>query len=355
MEARVLVTAAGSIIAQGIIKSLKLASQKGNIRYRIFAADMSLLAAGLYRCEAGALLPPASSPRYLEALSEVCERFDIQAVFCGSDDELMTLAEAKTTAERRTGAKFMVGSKKGISTARDKWKTYEFCKANNIPCAPSSLPQSREEFTRDQGYPIVVKPREGYGSAHLYIVNEAIEMEHAISVITQAGWRPVLQKYLSGESEFTSGVTVDRESKYTMSSISIRKIIKHGQTYKAFIDDYSNIRKSAEEVALKLQSPGPINIQTKIEKGNEKPLVFEINPRFSATCPMRAFAGVNEPDIVYRNTVLGEETKVGCYDRLVSMRYWNEVYVPMASYEKSVDSGPGATIKESGSLVPDYF
>jgi hypothetical protein len=42
MNARVLVTAAGSIVAQGIIKSLKLAN-----RYTIIAADMSPLAAGL--------------------------------------------------------------------------------------------------------------------------------------------------------------------------------------------------------------------------------------------------------------------------------------------------------------------
>ena len=61
MNASVLITAAGSIVAQGIIKSLKLANQVGKpVKYRIIATDMSLQAAGLYRCDKGLLVPPSS-------------------------------------------------------------------------------------------------------------------------------------------------------------------------------------------------------------------------------------------------------------------------------------------------------
>ena len=68
MNAKVLVTAVGGIIAQGIIKSLKLAnlSDIGPVKYKIIAADMSPQAPGLYRCHDGFLLPPANSPDYIE-------------------------------------------------------------------------------------------------------------------------------------------------------------------------------------------------------------------------------------------------------------------------------------------------
>lgn len=36
--------------------------------------------------------------------------------------------------------------------------------------------------------------------------------------------------------------------------------------------------------------------QAKLE--GDAPIVFEIDPRFSAMCPMRSAAGVNEPDII---------------------------------------------------------
>jgi len=49
MNAKVLVTAAGGIVAQGIIKSLKLANLSDNaaVKYSITGADMSAQAAGL--------------------------------------------------------------------------------------------------------------------------------------------------------------------------------------------------------------------------------------------------------------------------------------------------------------------
>ena len=136
-----------------------------------------------------------------------------------------------------------------------------------------------------------------------------------------------------------------------MSSISIRKIVKSGQTYKAFIDNFESIRRSAEKVALRLGARGAINIQAKIQ-GNE-PKVFEINPRFSATCPIRSAAGINEPDIVFRNSVLDENIKLDAYRRLVCMRYWNEVYVQYATFEKT--SNLGRVEEDNNSFIIDYF
>jgi carbamoyl-phosphate synthase large subunit len=347
MNARVLVTAAGSVVAQGIIKSLKLANEKSYIKYTIVAADMSPLAAGLYRCDNGILVPPVSSPDYVESMIKACNDNEVQAVFCGSDDELLALAGAKEMIER-SGAKLLTGRLGALAIARDKWTTYQFCKANGLRCAPTTLPERREEFAREFGFPVVVKPREGYGSLHFYIAKSTEEMDNAILTIEKTGWRPLVQKYLAGD-EFTTGVTIDKNCRYAMSSISIRKMVKHGQTYKAFIDDYNNVRKSAEDVALKLGASGSVNIQAKLE--GDSPVLFEINPRFSATCPIRAAAGVNEPDIVFRNSVLGEEVKIDSYERLVCMRYWNEVYLPYSLYEKALHSGK----IEKGSFVPNYF
>jgi hypothetical protein len=114
MNLSVLVTTAGSIVAQGIIKSLKLAD-----RYRIMAADMSPLAAGLYRCDAGVLVPSVSSPNYIESIIENCNENDVQALFCGSDDELWVLANAKEEIESRTGAKLLTGSLEALAIAKD--------------------------------------------------------------------------------------------------------------------------------------------------------------------------------------------------------------------------------------------
>jgi carbamoyl-phosphate synthase large subunit len=312
---------------------------------------MSPDAAGLYRSDNGILIPSASSADYRDYLIKLCKQREVKAIFVGSDDELLTIAHAQTHIERELATKVLVGPVDLISKARDKWKTFEFCQINDLPHAASALPSNREEFAREFGFPLVIKPREGYGSIHFNIAKNKEEMDFSIQAIERAGWHAVIQEFLAGQ-EFTTGITVDTSGKKIMSSISIKKIIKHGQTYKAFVDDFDIVRQSAEKFASKLGAKGAINIQAKLQ--GDKPVIFEVNPRFSATCPIRAVAGINEPDIVFRNTILEEEINIKTYRKLFCMRYWNEVYIPMSTYEKTVANGQ--TIKdENRSFIPNYF
>jgi carbamoyl-phosphate synthase large subunit len=132
----ILVTSTGSIIAQGIIKSLNLANEEKDnpMKYQIIGADMSPDAPGLYRADEGILIPPASSADYIDYLINLCRKREVKAIFVGSDDELLTVARAQTQIERESAAKALVGPIDLISKARDKWKTFEFCKLNNHPC-----------------------------------------------------------------------------------------------------------------------------------------------------------------------------------------------------------------------------
>lgn len=348
-----LVTASGGIVSQGIVKSLKLSNMKKDhpVMYGIVTTDINAQAAGLYRGDSGVVVPSPSSSDYVDSIIKICNEKNIRAIFVGSTEELLPIAYAKEKIEKETGALVLINTMDVISMTIDKWKTFEFLKKNNLPCAESSLPEDQEDFIERFGFPLVVKPREGYGSLHFYIVNNRDEIRQAISAIQKTGWRPIIQEYLDGENvEFTSGVVVNRTGKNVLSSISMRKTIKQGQTYKAFVDDFYDIRKSSEETALKIGCRGSINIQAKMAEN--VPKIFEINPRFSATCPIRAVAGVNEPDIVFRNFVLGEEIKIDTYQKFMCMRYWNEVYVPYDTYEKANNMGK---VSNSDSLILNYF
>ncbi len=351
----VLVTAAGGIVSQGIIKSLKLVNKKKDrsVTYKIIATDSSPLATGLYRSDLGILVPSALSAQYVDSIIKICKEHNIKAIFVGSDEELIPMTHARSEIEGKTETVILANPTEVITTASDKWKTYEFLKKNSLPCPESALFENQESFIREFGFPLVVKPREGHASLHFYVTNNKDDVRYAISAIQKVGWRPILQEYIQGDdSEYTSGVTVNKSGKKIMSSISMRRTIRCGQTYKAFIDDFKLVRKSAEEVAIKIGARGAINVQAKFDK--DKPKVFEINPRFSATCSLRAIAGVNEPDIVFRNTVFDQDVQVESYQRLVAMRYWNEVYIPYSTYEKVPSIGKVET-NHQDSFIADYF
>ena len=380
-NATVLVTAAGGIVGQGIMKSLRLASSSSlaPISYRILAVDSSPLAAGLYRSDIGHIVPKATDPGYIDSIIKYLRDYEVEALFVGSDEELMAIATAKKRIEMESPSKVLVTELDVIRIARDKWETYKVLKANNVSCAESCLPEDKDEFAEKFGFPLVVKPREGFGSVNFFVVKSNDEIEYALTRIQDYGWKPMIQEYLPGlDDEFTSGVTVDKNGTYTMSSIAIRKYLKGGQTYKAFIDEYPMVRLSAENVAEKLGVTGAVNIQAKYVPNEEalsssqnatvseprnpneilhngRMKIFEINPRFSATCPLRSYAGINEPDIVFRNVVFDEKVdKISIYRKLVCMRYWNEVYVDLEAYQNLKCVG---SVKQGleNSNVPGYF
>jgi len=351
--ASVVVTAAGTVVAQGIIKSLRLASSadRSRIRYTITATDMSPEAAGLYRSDRGVLVPGARSRRYVDAMVAVCRQAGAEALFVGSDEELLPLAAAAERIERESGAVVVVGQKGLVSLGQDKWRTFRFLKKNALPCAESALPGEMDGFLREFGFPVVVKPREGHGSLGFQVAGSREEVEGACATIERRGWRPMLQEHLGdADQEYTSGVTLDRSGATVLSSISMRRRLKGGQTFRAFVDDYPEVRRSAERTARALGARGPVNVQVRISGG--EPRAFEINPRFSASCPIRAVAGVNEPDVVFRNWVRGEKVAaVGC-EKLVCLRFLDEVYVPYPTYEAMASRGE---VSQGGSSVVGYF
>jgi carbamoyl-phosphate synthase large subunit len=351
--ATVIVTASGTVVGQGIIKCLRLANSNdlGPVSYKITATDASPLAAGLYRGDSGIVVPSGFDSGYVDSIVSVAQKAGASAVFVGSDEELLPLARARQRVEEEAGVKLIVNPLEVLETCMDKWKTYVFLKENGLPRAESAVPEFKESFYAANDFPLVVKPRDGHGSVGLHVAAGREEADFAVSMIEKSGSRPIIQEYLGDEGmEFTTGVTVSSDGKQVMSSISMRRTLKGGQTYKAFIDRFNDVRASAEEVALKLGVRGPANVQSRMVEGIPK--VFEVNPRLSASCPMRAVAGVNEPDILFRNFVLGEEISVREYQSLVSMRYWNEVYLRPSTLEKTEREGE---FKGPDSVVLPYF
>ena len=91
------------------------------------------------------------------------------------------------------------------------------------------------------------------------------------------------------------------------------------------IGEFRELRNACEELAVELDSRGPLNIQCRWWR--DELIVFEINPRFSGTTMLRALAGFNEPDLLIRQAVLGEEIERGFeYEHGVVLRGLSEVF-----------------------------
>ncbi|HEY6534232.1 MAG TPA: ATP-grasp domain-containing protein [Candidatus Nitrosocosmicus sp.] len=354
----VLVTSVGGIVAHGIIKSLNFLnkfSKNKTYYYNILGTDIVYDSSGLYRVDKFAIInSPKNEIEFVESIINLCIKNDIDIIIVGSDIELDAFCKNKDIIERKTSAKVVTNTSDVISICRNKYKTFEFLKEHKLNYIPSCLKKDVESFLIKNTYPLVVKPCEGFGSKFFSIVKNIAELNHAVMLIENYGWTPLIQKYLKNDdNEFTTGITLDKNGNHIMSSISMKKILKHGQTYKALIDNFSEIRTISEITAKKIGGIGAINIQLRIDDDDGQAKIIEINPRFSASCPMRTVAGINEPDIVIRNTLFDEEIRIMEYQSLLCLRYWNESYIELEKFNNIKSSHD--EIKKGKSFVIDYF
>lgn len=326
-KAKILVTAVGSGIGQSIVKSLKMANTNLGRNYKIYTGDAKSHAAGLYRGVKGFLIPPASSRQYLDFMINLCVKEGIQVLIPGCDPELPILAKNRSLFEKEN-ILVIVSSPDAVEIGIDKWKTYKFLKENGFHYPLSTLGNDVEEFLRKVDFPLLVKPRMGSGSVGLNVVRNREELDFYVNNTE----KPIIQEYLSSnDNEYTIGIVLSR-SHTVLGSITMKRKLKKGATYFAIVEDFQEIRETAERIALATGLIGSINIQLKIVNNN--PVVFEINPRFSGTTATRAHAGFHGVDAVIRHYYYNENIEKMNFRNLIMIRYLNEMIITPEDFEE---------------------
>ncbi|SRR6266545_2322191 len=328
MSMRVLVTGAGSFLGHGIIKSLRMSA----LEPYIIGADPSATATGLYRCDRAYLIPLARDPAYMARIRAVLVAEKVDAILMGTDVELGLFAAEREALEREFGCVVVVSSPEVIEIADDKWKTYVFLKERGFPHPATSLADGARELARSVGFPLIVKPRVGARSVGVRRVLNDAQLTDALRHTADA----VVQEYVVPEDqEYTVGtLTFDGRCDNV---ITMRRDLRDGNTFRAYVRDEPAVREKAREVAEALGAHGPANFQLRSTSGGAK--IFEINARFSGTTPIRAAMGFNEVEAVLRHLVLREPmTRLSFRDGVV-LRYWNEVVVDQSEFDALNEKG----------------
>ena len=81
---KILVTGAGAVLGQGIIKSLR----QSTLECQLVAADPNPLSAGLYWADAAYRLPFADDPAFGDRIHQLLDRERPDLVLVGTDVEL---------------------------------------------------------------------------------------------------------------------------------------------------------------------------------------------------------------------------------------------------------------------------
>lgn len=325
---RVCVTGVGGGgLGEQIVKALRLADTP----YHILGTDMHAHSAGFGRVDAQAVLPRATHPEYIPALRELCCRNGIRALFYGSEAELKVLsAHREIFAE--DGILLPLNPPGLIALCMDKLATFDRLRDMGFDVPWYRRVRTLEDATSFPHYPVVLKPSTNSGgSADVVIAQNDEEAILYARFLLRTHGEIVAQEYVgTPESEYTVGVLADLEGAF-INSIAVHRdlglalsrrirvpnstgrtelgshlVISSGISQGA-IGGHPEVSGPCEEMARRLGARGAFNIQCRVVRG--RVCVFEINPRFSGTTSMRAMVGFNEPDILVRRHVLGQQVE----------------------------------------------
>jgi carbamoyl-phosphate synthase large subunit len=258
----------------------------------------------------------------------------VQALFHGCEPELKQFSANRDLIAQR-GIFLPINPVHVIQTCMNKEATNRQLASLGF-CAPRFIrASSREELEKVDWFPVVVKPSVGGGgSANVYIAQNATELAALAEYIGlgMVADNFLIQEYVgTPEDEYTVGVLHDMDGNY-LNSIAVRRflsgqlnirmsvpnrsgraelgarlVISSGVSH-GYVGRFPKVTEQCKEIAAAIGAKGPINIQCRLVDGQVK--VFEINPRFSGTTSIRAMVGYNEPDVLMRRHLLGEDIRV---------------------------------------------
>lgn len=353
-ETTVLLTGAGAPGASGIIKSLRLLSDRS---VRVVGVDMNPDAYGFAFTDEEYVVPAGTNEEFIPRLSEIADSEDTDVVLPLTTDELIPLATNRSNFHQPV----MVSKRENLVIANNKGELYRFLESKGFDCTPAYRRiRNESEFVdavHELGYPdqpVCFKPPVASGMRGFRILDTSTDrlerlldekpgtpittLDEILPVLSEAEEFPELavMEYLPG-TEFSVDVLAMGDEVGPVVPRS-RARTRAGITFEGTVERRTELIDAARSICRELDLEYNINLQFKYD-GSGTPKLLEINPRVSGTIIMCVGAGVNLPALGVQYA-LGEPVpspEVEWGTKMV--RYWNELFESPAGERFQIPGG----------------
>lgn len=182
--------------------------------------------------------------------------------------------------------------------ARDKLATMRICMEEGLPCPKTLLADDPEDpdLTGWQ-YPLVVKPRVGYGANGFSIVQNEEELKTVLAATQKKFGPSLIQEYIpQTSSQYQVEMFMDREcnckSFILMDKLRWYPLDGGPSTINMTVKD-EQIRKDCIALLQKLHWRGYASLDLIRDPRDGVAKIMEINPRINGTLKICFFAGIN--------------------------------------------------------------
>ena len=221
---------------------------------------------------------------YIQKLEAFVEENDIDIIIPMAEPELRYFAE-NNILDHIGKAKMITASAKALEVGFDKYKTAQFLKAEGLPFPKTHLAKDVKTIAT---FPVILKSKTGSGSKDIRKINT---MDEFLFYTRTHIEDYVVQEFITDKNgEYTCGLY--RSSKGEVRSQIFKRELHGGYSGYGEVIENETITSLLEELALKLDLVGSINVQLRLQ--DNSPKIFEINPRFSSTVLYRHLFGFED-------------------------------------------------------------
>jgi len=285
----VLLTAASRRVP--LVRAFQSALRDLGLAGRVVVTDVNPTSPAVHIADRWFGVPFATDPAYIDSVLDICTAERVELVVPTIDDELVLFGQAKERFESR-GIRVAVSPALTSRICNDKFQTAVSFRACGVAvadtCLPGGLPASPI-------FPLFIKPRSGRGSVGAFPVSNARQLDFFLDYVAD----PVVQEFLDGP-EFTIDVLCDDRGKPLSIVPRERVVIRAGVIDRGRTVRDRGLTDLALSVVRALPFVGAVNIQCRVVAG--RPVMFEINPRFSGGIPLTIAAGADFPRMLLQLT-----------------------------------------------------
>ena len=271
---------------------------------------------GFAQCDRGVLMPPIASDEYAPTVLETCRKYDIGGLLSFFDPDVVALS-AHRAAFASIGVKALIPDQEGAETAFDKWLTFLALRKAGLPAPETAISIGAARDKLASGllrFPLIVKPRRGFGSANVFIARSLEQMTAFFGYAEDM----LVQQFVEGEA-LNIDALADLDGR-ALSIVVWRKYLSRlGETEQAVTVEDGALVDLGLKLVKTLGCIGPMDVDFIRAPGGEA-TILDVNLRFGGGYPVSHLAGADFPgDIVKIMRGLEVRPHLGAYQRGVCL------------------------------------
>ena len=247
---------------------------------------------GFFHCDKNYVVPSIKDELdYIDKLLDICRKESITMLLSFYDYDAYILSK-HLQEFAALGVKPVISSYKVNTICFDKLETFKFLKSAGLK-TPWTMTADDVSEKDIPSYPVIVKPRFGFGSNAISFAHNRSEVDFFLKYY--ANEEMIIQEFLEG-GEYSFDILNDFQGAFVTAVVKRKMKMRSGETDQGYAIKDEHLFDCAVKLGSKLQHTGPLDVDFFLKDG--EPYILELNPRFGGGYPITYLAGMDFPKML---------------------------------------------------------